>query len=162
MFRCNRAFDGVWLKEQRARLSAKSRLSEKLACIARHQDGLKHVVMIRRTVFQDAREIRTERTKTFTSDFFPTGPEIEDIVIDWIHRLRTALLFGDDDPVFPATRVALNVSLQFHATGLYRRHWSNAVPIRRIFRVAFAGAGLPYYNPLSFRRTLAPLPLRLS
>ena len=32
---------GVWLREQRARLSAKSRLGEKLAYIARHWDGLK-------------------------------------------------------------------------------------------------------------------------
>ena len=32
---------GVWLKEQRARLSAKSRLGEKLAYIARHWDGLR-------------------------------------------------------------------------------------------------------------------------
>ena len=31
---------GVWLREQRARLSAKSRLGEKLAYIARHWDGL--------------------------------------------------------------------------------------------------------------------------
>ena len=31
----------MWLREQRARLSAKSRLGEKLAYIARHWDGLK-------------------------------------------------------------------------------------------------------------------------
>ena len=31
---------GDWLKEQRARVSPKSRLGEKLACIARHWDGL--------------------------------------------------------------------------------------------------------------------------
>ena len=64
----------MWLKEQRARLSAKSRLSEKLAYIARHWDGLKHVDVTRRTVFQDAREVRTKRAETFTSDFFPVGP----------------------------------------------------------------------------------------
>ena len=32
---------GVWLKEQRARVSARSRLGEKLAYIARHWDGLR-------------------------------------------------------------------------------------------------------------------------
>ncbi|MCY4439313.1 MAG: transposase, partial [Deltaproteobacteria bacterium] len=32
---------GVWLKEQRARVSAKSRLGEALAYIARHWDGLR-------------------------------------------------------------------------------------------------------------------------
>jgi hypothetical protein len=38
-----------------------------------------------------------------------------------------------------------------------RRHWSSAGPIRAIFKDAFAAAGLPYFNPHSFRKTLALL-----
>ena len=38
-----------------------------------------------------------------------------------------------------------------------RAHWANASPIREIFKEAFAGAGLPYFNPHSFRDTLAML-----
>jgi len=41
--------------------------------------------------------------------------------------------------------------------GLTRKHWSNATPIRTIFRKAFANAGLPYFNPHSFRNTLVQL-----
>jgi integrase/recombinase XerD len=35
--------------------------------------------------------------------------------------------------------------------------WSNASPIRTIFREAFSAAILPYFNPHSFRNTLAIL-----
>jgi hypothetical protein len=38
-----------------------------------------------------------------------------------------------------------------------RAHWSSASPVRSIFRDAFVGAGLPYFNPHSFRNTLVRL-----
>jgi len=40
---------------------------------------------------------------------------------------------------------------------LDRKHWSNAGPIRKIFKDAFAAVGLRYFNPHSFRKTLALL-----
>ena len=45
----------------------------------------------------------------------------------------------------------------FHAVGLDRRHWSGAGPIRRVFRRAFAAAGLPYFAPHRLRDTLVAL-----
>ena len=36
-------------------------------------------------------------------------------------------------------------------------HWSSAARIRTIFREAFTSAGLPYFNPHSFRNTLVRL-----
>jgi hypothetical protein len=42
-------------------------------------------------------------------------------------------------------------------SGLERDHWSSASPIRGIFRDAFVSAGLPYFNPHSFRKTLVQL-----
>jgi hypothetical protein len=62
-----------------------------------------------------------------------------------------------DDPLFPATKVAVGDNLRFGAVGLHRKHWSNAGPIRTIFKNGFAAAGLPYFNPHSFRKTLALL-----
>jgi integrase len=41
--------------------------------------------------------------------------------------------------------------------GLARRHWSTASPVRAIFKSAFEAAGLPYFNPHSFRTTLVQL-----
>jgi integrase/recombinase XerD len=49
------------------------------------------------------------------------------------------------------------IGRQFEAAGLARSHWSNATPIRAIFRGAFALAGLPYFNPHSFRKTIVQL-----
>jgi hypothetical protein len=40
---------------------------------------------------------------------------------------------------------------------LAREHWSNATPIRTIFREAFIRDGPPYLNPHSFRNTLVQL-----
>ncbi|MEJ0092694.1 MAG: hypothetical protein WDN46_04465 [Methylocella sp.] len=38
---------------------------------------------------------------------------------------------------------------------------SNATPIRAIFKKAFTAARLPYFNPHSFRKTLAQLGERI-
>lgn len=115
---------------------------------------LKHVDLAAGCIYQDAREVRTKFSKTFTTYFFPIGDEICQIVVDWVTYLRRDKLWGNDDPLFPATHVALGSNRQFEAVGLKPSHWSSATPIRTIFREAFGGAGLPYFNPHSFRHTL--------
>jgi len=115
---------------------------------------LKHVDLIESRVNQDAREVKTKFSKTFTTYFFPVGDEIRAIVVDWITHLRENLLWGNDDPLFPATSVQVGPNRQFQAVGLARGHWQNASPIRSIFRSAFEKAGLPYFNPHSFRNAL--------
>jgi integrase len=118
---------------------------------------LKHVNLVAGCVAQDAREVRTKFSKTFTTYFFPVGAEIVQIVADWVALLREEMLWGNDDPLFPATRIGLGDSGQFESVGLERSHWSSAARIRTIFREAFANAGLPYFNPHSFRNTLVRL-----
>lgn len=118
---------------------------------------LKHVDISRRLVFQDAREVATKFSKTFNTYFFPVGEEIESIFVDWVGHLRQQLLWSEDDPLFPSTRMAVDKSQLFYPAGLNRKHWSNAGPIRKIFKTAFERAGLPYYNPHSFRNALARL-----
>ncbi len=61
---------------------------------------------------------------------------------------------GNDDPLFPATEVAVGAEHRFEAVGLQRVHWSSAAPIRAIFRDAFGAAGLPEFNPHSLGKTL--------
>lgn len=68
-----------------------------------------------------------------------------------------AAVLGNDDLLFPATLLELAESRQFEAVGVVRKHWSTAAPIRAIFRGAFESAGLPYFNPHSFRSTLVQL-----
>lgn len=118
---------------------------------------LKHVNLAAGYVEQDAREVRTKFSKTFTTYFFPVGDEVRQVVADWITYLRETLLWGNDDPLFPATKVGLGEHQQFHATGLARTHWQTAARIREIFRAAFTAAGLPYFNPHSLRNTLVRL-----
>ena len=78
-------------------------------------------------------------------------------MIEWVTFLREEMLWGNDDPLFPATRTALGPSRHFEAVGLERAHWSSAARIRTIFQDAFASASLPYFNPHSFRNTLVRL-----
>lgn len=119
--------------------------------------SLKHVDVAKRTVFQDARQVRTKNRKTFTSSFFPVGDDIEAIFTGWLDFLKRDRQFGPDDPVFPATQIGLDASGLFAPVGLSRKHWTDASAIRRIFRAAFERAGLPYFNPHSLRNTLATI-----
>jgi integrase/recombinase XerD len=118
---------------------------------------LKHVNLSARSVFQDAREVNTKASKTFTTYFFPVGDEVAEIVVQWVNYLREELLFGEDDPLFPRTEVKPSATSNFEATGLTREHWKTADPIRKIFKGSFEAAGLSYFNPHSFRNTLVRL-----
>lgn len=109
------------------------------------------------SVFQDARQVNTKFSKTFTTYFFPVGDEIRAIVDEWVNYLRNDKLWGNDDPLFPATRVKCGESRQFEVVGLDKQCWSTASPIRTIFREAFERAGLPYFNPHSLRATIVQL-----
>ena len=66
-------------------------------------------------------------------------------------------LLGNDDPLFPTTRMEVGSSRKFTATGLKKAHWRTTTPIRRIFREAFSQAGISYFNPHSFRNTIVQL-----
>src|SRR5262245_26092418 len=118
---------------------------------------LKHVDVAEGRLVQDAREVRTKFAKTITTTFFPVGEEIHKIVADWVEFLRTGKLFGPNDPLFPSTQIVVGEDSCFRAEGLSRSGWSNATPIRKIFKDAFTAAGLAYANPHSFRKTLAQL-----
>lgn len=118
---------------------------------------VKHFDLAAGCIHQDAREVDTKFSKTFITYFFPVGDVVLGIVADWVRHLREVLLWGNDDPLFPATQVAVGATRQFEARGLRRVHWSSAAPIRAIFREAFQAAGLPYFNPHSFRNTLVHL-----
>ena len=118
---------------------------------------LRHIDIAEGRIDQDAREVRTKFAKSFVTTFFPVGDDIRAVVTDWVIHLRTDKLWGLDDPLFPATKVAVCDNLRFGAVGLDRKHWSSAGPIRIIFKASFAAAGLPYFNPHSFRKTLALL-----
>lgn len=122
---------------------------------------LKHLDVTAERLDQDARDVATKRAKTFTTFFFPVGDDIKAIVADWVHFLRTERLWGENDPLFPATEIGLDFTGEFHAAGLARRHWSSTNPVRKAVCTAFEAAGLPYANPHSFRNALVQLAYKL-
>ena len=91
---------------------------------------LRHIDIAEGKIDQDAREVQTKFSKSFVTTFFPVGDDIRAVVADWVAYLRTEKLWGLDDPLFPATKVAVGDDLRFAAAGLDRKHWSNASPIR--------------------------------
>ena len=118
---------------------------------------LKHVDLREGKIIQDASDVRTKASKTITTYFFPVGDDFRAVVEGWVTFLQRERQWGLNDPLFPATRIIVGESKRFEVAGLDRRCWRNATPIRKIFQDAFMAAGLPYFNPHSFRKTLARL-----
>jgi integrase len=115
---------------------------------------LKHINIEDGRIMQDARDVRTKRSKTIESWFFPVGADLLAEVADWVRFLKSERQWGPDDPLFPKTLIVADQDRGFVQGGLQRECWSNATPIRRIFKDACEKAGLPYFNPHSLRKTL--------
>lgn len=118
---------------------------------------LKHIDLNGSCIYQDALEVKTKFSKTFTTYFFPVGDDVRNIVYEWVEYLKTDCQCDGNDPIFPKTKMSQGIDNNFEVSGISREHWSNASAIRKIFKTAFALVGLPYYNPHSFRNTLAAL-----
>ncbi len=74
---------------------------------------VKHVDLATGCLNQDAREVKTKFSKTFTTHFFPVGDEVVKIVADWVNHLRVNKLWGMDDQLFPKTEVGIGPSQHF-------------------------------------------------
>lgn len=123
---------------------------------------LKHLDLRQCLLLNDGRDMRTKASKTFPTWFFPVGGEAQAILVSWTEHLRANLGWTDGDPLFPATRVGLDPDTKtFSPLGLTRDCWSNTTPVRKIFKDAFASAGLPYFNPHAIRKTLVQLGERI-
>jgi integrase len=118
---------------------------------------LKHVSVERSHVFQDPREVMTKFAKAIETTLYPVGEDVAAIVREWVRYLKIELLFGPDDPLFPKTALRHDEHCSYVVHGLTREHWSNASPVRRIFRDAFARVKLPYFKPHTVRDTLTQL-----
>ena len=123
---------------------------------------LQHIDLANKHVSQDPNQVRTKFGKRIDTFFFPVGDDIELIVIDWVHYLQKEKLYGYDAPLFPRTQMAQDENDGFVSVGIEPEHWQSTDPVRRIFREAFEGAGLPYYHPHTFRHTLGHLALSMN
>ena len=112
---------------------------------------LRNVDLVQGAVDHDARTVRSKFAKTFPTYFMPIGGDALAIFADWVAELERDHHWGRDDPLFPATRLGHDENCGFVPVGILRSGWSTTQPINVIFRRAFEGAGLPYFNPHSFR-----------
>lgn len=118
---------------------------------------LKHIRADKLGIEQDAREVRTKLGKSYPTFFFPVGEDVLGIFLGYVEHLRKSLFWGEGDPLFPRGQLHVGRASKFEWIGLERAHWQTTDPVRAIFRRAFAAAGLPYFSPHSFRRTLVQL-----
>lgn len=112
---------------------------------------LRHVDLAKGAVDHDARTMRSKFAKTFPTYFMPIGGDALGFFADWLAELERDHHWGSNDPLFPATQMGHDEDCGFAAVGILRSGWSTTQPINVIFRRAFEGAGLPYFNPHSFR-----------
>ena len=114
---------------------------------------LKHINLIDGCVYQDAREVKTKNSKTFTTYFLPVDPEYLTCFEGWASYLKRKKLFGPDDPLFPPAKVEA-IDGEFKVVGFEREPYRNANSIRAVIKEAFIRADLPCFTPHAFRKTL--------
>jgi site-specific recombinase XerD len=115
---------------------------------------IKHVDLERMLILQDPTEVRTKNSKLIETVLLPLGEEVERALTDWVVYLREQLLYGGDDPLFPQTASTYDPQRGLGKGGLKRTCWSNAAPIRDIFKRALTAAGIQYFSPHRVRDTL--------
>lgn len=115
---------------------------------------IKHVDLGHNLVKQNPKEMNTKFSKTINTFFYPAGDDVKQTIVDWIDYLVKEKLYDTNMPLFPRTALKHDENNAFAMGGLEPIHWTTTTPIREIFKEAFILAGLPYYNPHSFRNTL--------
>ncbi len=114
---------------------------------------LKRIDLIQGCVYQDARDVKTKFSKSFTTWFLPVGQDYHDYFTGWVQHLRQGRLFGNEDALFPKPMIK-QVDGAFAVAGLSREIYSDASAIRAVIKNAFVNAGLPVFAPHAFRKTL--------
>ena len=139
-------------RRDRALIAFAALTGARVAALASFRLG--HVSIGQAYVEHDARNVRTKFAKTFRTWFMPIGGEALTIFTGWVAELERDHIWGRDDPLFPATQMGLNANGGFTPVSILRSGWNTTQPINAIFRRAFEGAHLPYFNPHSFRDML--------
>lgn len=98
--------------------------------------------------------MRTKNSDTFYTWFFPVGDAYLTCFTDWVNYLRTDMLFGPNDALFPKPKIDVIKGQGFQVTGLLNETYANATAYRQMIKAAFVDAGLHPFFPHSFRKTL--------
>lgn len=120
---------------------------------------IKHLDLSRRVLLQDPREVKTKFAKPIETYLIHVDGDAFPALEEWVRVLTVDMGWGPDDPLFPKTSTAMGPELVFVQAGVDRDPWRSGIPIRRILDEACQAAGLPYFNPHSFRHAVARLGL---
>ena len=118
---------------------------------------LEHISLENERVEQNPQEVKTKNSKKIVTFFYPVGDLIKGVVIDWVNFLKKERKFGFEAPLFPNTKLSLDANDQFSRQELDSVVWKSATSVRVILKQAFEAAEVEYYNPHSFRHTVAQL-----
>lgn len=111
---------------------------------------LQHINLENRSVFHNARIVKTKNSKTMHTAWFPVGFEIEEIFTNWVRELRDRAS-DDTAPLFPRALDPIRHTVQS----------SDLLPlvdqgtVRKIIKRACDAVEIPYFNPHALRKTLA-------
>jgi integrase len=102
--------------------------------------------------------VKTKSTKLIPTVFFPIGwGEPERYFIEWYEYLESKG-FKSDDPIFPATLNCLSDKNDNSGKdSIGKKLWSGSGSARRIFQKRCLNAGVPYFNPHSFRHSVVDI-----
>ena len=139
-------------RRDRALIAFAALTGARVAALASFRLG--HVDLMGGLVEHDARTVRSKFAKTFPTWFMPVGGDALSIITDWVGELVGHHHWGREDPLFPATQMGRDANDGFTPVGILRTGWRTTQPINVIFRRGFERAGLPYFNPHSFRDML--------
>lgn len=120
---------------------------------------IQHLDLTRRMLLQDPRDVRTKFAKTIETYLIHIDGEAFPALEEWVRVLTVDMGWGPNDPLFPKTSTALGPDLVFVQSGVDRGAWRSGIPIRKILEEACKAAGLPYFNPHSFRHAVARIGL---
>jgi integrase/recombinase XerD len=95
--------------------------------------------------------VRTKFSKRFKTVLFVFAPELMNLVTDW-YRLLVDSGYGPNDPFFPKARQEMDGCAFIESTELTKEHIS-ASRIRAMLKTVYQIAGMPYYNPHSYRHS---------
>ena len=115
---------------------------------------LKHIDLIEGCVYQDARDVDTKRSKTFTTWFLPIGDHYTEAFDNYVNYIRTEKLFGNEDALFPKPEMIVGETGGFEVKGLSRKNYQSSTALRDTIKRSFTRAGLPSFAPHSFRKTV--------
>lgn len=109
---------------------------------------LKHINLARELVHQNPMDMTTKYSKEIFTFFFQVDDEIKAIFVEYFKWLQKEKLFGINDPLFPKAKVS------FDKVEMSKLHASSTAMVYKVFKEAFALAGIEYFEPHTFRHML--------